>query len=79
MTTEPKKPFTCTCPRCGYDGIMPGAIVGARGGSRHSPAQQAALARGRKMGGWPLGRKRGPRKPKVEPVAQETAAETTGA
>jgi hypothetical protein len=32
--------------------------LGRKGGSRNTPAQQAARARNSKLGGWPKGRKR---------------------
>lgn len=43
--------------------LTPAAELGRRGGGRNTPAQQAARLRNSKLGGWPKGRPRGPRKP----------------
>ncbi len=41
----------------------PAAVaLGRLGGRANTPAQNAARARNAKLGGWPKGRKRGPRK-----------------
>jgi hypothetical protein len=47
----------------------PAAVsLGRRGGKVNSQAQQAARARNAKLGGWPKGRKRGPRRSAAPPA-----------
>ncbi len=57
----------------------PAAVaLGRLGGKANTEAQNAARARNAKLGGWPKGRKRGPRKgslalPTAEPIKQGDA------
>jgi hypothetical protein len=49
-----------TCPHCGQSSeINPAALLG----SVTSKAKARASKRNAKLGGWPKGKKRGPRKP----------------
>jgi hypothetical protein len=50
------------CPHCKKT-INIGALLGAV----KSPAKAAAARKNAKLGGWPKGKERGPRKPKPEP------------
>lgn len=67
------------CPNCSHewtpDGSELAAEMGKKGGSQTSRAKARAAKRNAKLGGWPKGKKRGPRKPDANQVAHSVVAQ----